>query len=359
MGARSRTKPSIDLRGNLECDGDFLLFLSGAYMLSAALFSAVDLELFDSLERSPKPVDGLARDRGVPDHAAERIVTALHAIGLLERDEDGVYRNTPLASRALVQSSPGNIRSFLLYQQRHMVPLFGRLPDALRSGRPQIDALYEQQSGYYRGLARDPAMLRLFLEAMNTAAVGVGRCIAQRVGFESIERLVDMGGGGGQVALELVQAVPHLRVTLVEQPEACAFAREFLAGREGASRIEVRAGDFVAEPLSDPFDAVLLGGVLADWDEADRTKILAHAYTSLRPGGTLLASETLLDDDGSGPLLPALLSLTMLVGMGGKNFTAAELQRMLLEAGFEQPRTISNRDLGVRDLVVATKPRGS
>jgi hypothetical protein len=107
-------------------------------------------------------------------------------------------------------------------------------------------------------------------------------------------------------------------------------------------------------PPLPPADAVLLSGVLGDFDAAGRRRLLAVARGLVKPRGTIIVSETLLDDDRRGPLLPALLALNMLLATrGGDNFTGGEIVAMLTEAGFVDANVHRNGDKGVRDLVVA------
>jgi SAM-dependent methyltransferase len=301
----------------------------------------------------------LAERLGVSVQGLERIVVVLHSLGLVVRT-GGVYRNHALASQLLTEKAPGNMRSFLLQQQRQMYPLFAHLTDAVRTGRAQTwrwSFGTSPDEDCYQALLRTPDELRVFLEAMNTAATGVGTAIARQVDFGRIHTLLDLGGGGGQIAVELAQAVPHLHVIIVDHPEACAFADRHVALHTLTDRVRTQHGDFLGSLPSElgGADAVLLGGILADWDVAQRARILANARRSLARNGTLLVSETLLDDTNDGPLLPAMLSLMMLVGMRGKNFTPNEIKTMLTAAGFGQTSVFLNRSLGVRDLVVATK----
>lgn len=361
MSDAERKQPSFDLRAHLACDPGTLVFLSTAFAFSSALFSAVELGAFDALEGKPATLDELAQRLSVPAPALDRLVVLLHSLGLLDRDEHGRYHNAQVASAMLTRSSPHSLRAFLLHQQRHMYPLFEHLTDALRTGEAQTHrwsfAGSPSERAGYAALADSPDDNHLFLEAMNAMAVGVGTVIAREVDFTKIRTLADLGGGGGQIAIELAEAVPHLQITIVDGADACRFADEIVAARGLSARIHTCTGDFLAR-LPDElgaFDAVLLGGVLADWDASQQRTLLGEAHRILAPGGRLLVSETLLDEDRTGPVLPALLSLAMLVGTRGRNFTPSELTAIIARAGFEHARVISNRAAGVRDLVIASR----
>ena len=63
----------------------------------------------------------------------------------------------------------------------------------------------EAAADLYHSLAARPAELALFLDAMNASSRGVGSAIAAQADAGGIGRLIDLGGGGGQVAAELLQ----------------------------------------------------------------------------------------------------------------------------------------------------------
>jgi hypothetical protein len=144
-------------------------------------------------------------------------------------------------------------------------------------------------------------------------------------------------------------------VDLVDFPAACALATATAAGAGVGERLRALEGDLLGTlPALRPAGAVLLSGVLGDFDAAARRRLLQRARELLLPGGLLVVAETLFDDDGRGPLLPALLALNMLLATpGGDNFTAAELGAILADGGFDDARVVRNGDRGVRDLLIA------
>ena len=174
-----------------------------------------------------------------------------------------------------------------------------------------------------------------------------------------MSRLIDLGGGGGQVAIELLQAAPSLRVDLVDFPGACAHALAAARTAGVADRLRALPGDLLGTlPALRPADAVLFSGVLGDFDDSARQTLLSRAHTLLHADGRLLVSETLFDDDGRAPLMPALLALNMLLATtGGDNFTFAEWQSILAQGGFGDVRVFRNHERGLRDLLIARRAR--
>ena len=61
--------------------------------------------------------------------------------------------------------------------------------------------------------------------------------------------LLDIAGGSGVYACAFVAHHPHLRATVLEKPPVDAVARRAIAERGFAARVDVVAGDMLAEPL--------------------------------------------------------------------------------------------------------------
>jgi SAM-dependent methyltransferase len=250
-----------------------------------------------------------------------------------------------------------------MHQRRHVNSLFSHLGEALRTGRPQFAHWpfgdpARRAGDPYTELTRHPEEYALLMRAMDVASQGVGRVIAEQVDFSQVRRLIDMGGGGGQVALELAGAVPHLSIEVLDTPPAQAYAEARVAKAGLGGRIRCRVADIRADLRGavEPADAILLSGVIGDFVAEERARILRQAASLLRPGGQLLISETLLHPERKGPLLPSLLSLFMLLSTGGDNFTPAEMEEMVRAAGLTNATIHFNGARGVRDLVVSRRP---
>jgi hypothetical protein len=70
----------------------------------------------------------------------------------------------------------------------------------------------------------------------------------------------------------------------------------------------------------------------------------------------VLISELLVNDDKTGPPPAALMSLTMLVEDEGRNYTAAEYEGWLSEAGFRNAHRIPLEVPGANGVIIADKP---
>lgn len=329
--------------------------LSGAIFPAYVLYAAVDLGVFEQL-RAPCTVPELAQRSRATVDGTLRLVRALAALDLV-RLEGGVVAAAPGALE-LLGAGARSIAPVLRHHRHQLAPLLARLPAALRGEGSQLAAWEFARSppaeSAYLELARHPEQLEDFLLAMDHASRGVGADLAARVELREVRRMVDLGCGGGVVARELLAACPELRIESFDLAEAAERARDASTRAGLEARHVVRAGDLLSGVAARDADAALLSAVLADWGPAERARILATALEVLAPGGLLVVSETLLDDDALGPPKAAMFSLLMLLAMRGDQLGAAQLSRELLAAGFEAPTVLRG---GPRDVVLARKPR--
>lgn len=82
-------------------------------------------------------------------------------------------------------------------------------------------------------------------------------------------------------------------------------------------------------------------------------KILQNAYNILNPGGIVLINEKLLNEERSGPIAVANVSIDMLWMVDGQQYNFKKLSEMLLKIGFKEPHEL--KTVQYWSLVWATK----
>lgn len=319
------------------------------------VFGAVELGLFEALD-TPRSSAELARRLGATVDGTERLCRALCGMGFVELDGDVV--SVPPSVRAVLGRGGEHSRvDVLWHHQRQLLPTLLRLSDAVRSGRPQHRAWpfasEEVADAPYDELVRHPGEVRAFLGAMDRASVGVGASIAAAWDLRGARTMIDVGGGGGVVARELLALLPDLVVHTVDLGVACVVARERSAAAGFGERHIVHDADARAPLPIENADVVLLSAILADFPREERATILANARRALRQDGAVLISETLLDADRRGPPKAAFLSLLMLAALRGDQLSGQDLVAELGDAGFVGARVVKGEP---RDLVVARVP---
>jgi predicted O-methyltransferase YrrM len=341
------TAPGTDLSGVGR-----LMEIADGLWAAQTLGAAECLDLFTFLDdRGAADAAETAEGLGLPVRPAEMLLTACAALGLLVRGGDGRYANAPVAARHLVRGRPEFFGDYIRMLREFAYPGWSRIVEAIRTDRP---VRWEADPDEHIFAAdRRPAF---FWDGLYALSSMTARVLDREVDLGGARSLLDVGGGAGAFDVELCRRRPDLRATVFDLPHVCEIARLRIAEAGLEDRIGVHPGDFFADELPRGHDTILLSMILHDWDEAKNRELLARCHRALPSGGTILISELLVDDDRTGPLNAALMSMNMLIGTFGRNYTAHEYHRWLRDAGFTDVRTIRFAAPGANGVVLATRP---
>jgi O-methyltransferase domain len=172
--------------------------------------------------------------------------------------------------------------------------------------------------------------------------VELTRLVAQEVtrvvDLSNAARIVDVGGGYGELLAAILGAHPRLRGVLFDLPHAIDAASAPLARAGVAARCELVAGSFF-DSVPAGADAYLLKSVLHNWDDSDVVSILCNCRQAMADGARLLVIERVVPD-GNGPSEAKLFDINMLVTVGGQERTEQEYRTLLDLAGLDLARVI-------------------
>ncbi|MBV9612109.1 MAG: hypothetical protein JO091_06535, partial [Acidobacteriaceae bacterium] len=307
--------------------------------------------LFDALESKPQTAEELASKRNLHSGSLTRLLDSCVALKLLDRD-DRLYRNTGLATKYLVASSPDTFVGYIDYSDESLYRLWAHLDDAVREGTNRWAQTFGSRNALFDYFFRDPVTTANFIKAMN----GYGRLSSPRVvrGFDlgRFRHLVDLGGATGHLAIAACEAYPDLRATVLDLPRIEPFARAYMAESTVFHRLKFVGGNFFADPLP-AGDLYSVGRILHDWSDSRCAELLSKISAALPSGGGILIVEALVNDDRKGPVHALMQDLNMLVCTEGRERTFAEYRDLLEAAGFSN--AVSFRTGTPVDAVLAMK----
>jgi hypothetical protein len=310
---------------------DRILHIGHAFEEAKVLLSAVELGLFTALAKEPLDGAALCKRTGVNIRGARDFFDALVAIGLLERDEDGRYANTPEAALYLDKHKTSYVGAELEFLNARLYERWNFLTQALRTGKAQTGAGI---SGNYPARYADQTNLETFVRAMTAQTLSVARALATKFPWRDYRTFVDIGGAEGCLPLQLVKTHLHLVGGCFDLPALNATFARYVREHGGSDRLRFYPGDFFQGPLP-AADVLVMGRVLHNWDLATKKMLLAKAYGALPVGGALIVYERLIDDERRVNTSGLLASLNMLImTAGGFDFTGADCMGWMREAGF-------------------------
>ncbi len=318
------------------------LFLS--FWVARTVMAAVELEVFDVLAGDGLTEEQAAAELGLAPRPARGLFDTCVSVGLLRRS-GGVLRTTAAADRYLSLSSEYSLRNYVL-DERWCWGGWGRLVEALRTDAPTLE---QDEDGYHTFPAD------FFLDFLHGHSLAMGERLAEAVDLGDVRRIVDVGGGSGAVSIALARAFPSLRAVVVDQEPVLVKTREHIARAGLAERVDTQAVNVFADPLPAGCDAAVIANFLHDFSSERAAAVLRSAHDALPTEGRLVVMEIAPEDDRSGPPLPSVFTVTMIVNTeGGVAYTRAELKAMIEDAGFAVER---EHRLGDRYVTTAIEAR--
>ena len=213
-----------------------------------------------------------------------------------------------------------------------MAYAWGTLLRAVRTGAPAYHEVFGRP--FWDDLKAHPDIAASFDELMGPAGHGAPdpEVLIDR-DWESVSRVVDVGGGTGALLAEVLRARPRVRGTLVDLPETVARSAEVLQAAGVADRVTT-VGQSFFDPLPAGADLYLLKSVMSDWPDREATVILRRCAEAATPNGRIVVLNGVSPDETAAPQ-PALL---MMVLVGGRERTLAEFRELARAAGLDVQR---------------------
>lgn len=303
-----------------------------------AIYVAAELGLADLLAERSRTSAELATLTGSHEPSLRRLLRALTAIGVCRAGRSGSFELAPMGA-LLRADATDSLRSWTLWWGRSLWQAWGNLLHSVKTGESARAMLTGTQG--FDHLAQDPEAAAVFYQATVELSRLAAPAILAAYDFSGLARIVDAGGGYGELLAWILRANPSTTGVLFELPQAMAGARRHLEQEGVADRCEIVAGDFFTEVPAGA-DAYLLKSVLHDWNDERAGRILAACRRAMGQHARLVLVEQMLPElEG---VLPerglAVSDLTMLVAHGAGERTASELGALLHSAGFAVRRTI-------------------
>ncbi len=309
---------------------------------SRALLTAIELDLFTALgsgANATKVAEGLGTD----PRATEALLNALVALGVLEK-RDGIFTNTPVAARYLVEGAEHDSRAALMHTA-NLWPRWSTLTDCVKQG-----------TSVTPGRRRDieDEWTQAFIAAMHKNASFRAPQVIGAMGLEGVRRVLDIGGGSGAYSIAFALAQPDLTAEILDVGGVVPIAERHIAAAGVADRVKTCVGDLRADDYGSGYDVVFISAICHMLSPDENRTMLRKANAALAAGGRVVVQDFILNPDKAGPKTGALFALNMLVGTkAGSSYSEPEYAAWLEEAGFADVRRV--RLPGPTDLVIATR----
>ncbi|WKY48705.1 class I SAM-dependent methyltransferase [Eubacteriaceae bacterium ES3] len=294
--------------------GQFLEDLSTSYWLSEALFAALELNLFETIENSG---DGLtilklANRLDCSSEALSRYLNLLIELGLVDKSDDFIS-NSKLSRTFLLKSSP-LYQGDIIRWRKNMVPDWQSLLAVLKCGK-RVNFLEVDESEMEIRRSQ-------YVQAMdNVAKLKANECASFIKNFSG--RILDVGSGSGAMALAFLEKFPDSTATLIDIEQILPQTNKFVSRHSLNTRVNLHAANILDKDwdLDRSFDLIILSNILHAYSENEVIHILRTTTHLLSQNGQLLIHDFFMEHN---PIKARLSDINMLLNTyNGKVFSAA------------------------------------
>ena len=296
-------------------------------LLAAAI---AHLDFFTWLESHPSTLGAICAHLEIHPRPADVLMTLLSAMELVTQS-GGVFHCTLRGREHLSASSPWNLAPY--YSSMKDRPQTLDMLKVLRTGKPANWGSYDPQA-WAQAMERED-FAKPFTAAMDCRGVLLGPALAKNLDLAGNKALLDVAGGSGIYACALVARHPHLRAAVFEKPPVDRIARESIAARGYAEKVNVVAGDMFSDAWPADFDIHLISNVLHDWDEPTARTLLAKSHAALPADGLLVIHDAHINATKTGPLHVAEYSALLMNITEGKCYSTGEMRSFFSETGLD------------------------
>ena len=315
-----------------------------SYQRSAALKTAIDLELFTAIDEGAETAAAIGKRCSASERGTRILCDYLVTIGLLSKSGDS-YRLAPESAAFLSTRSPaylGTTAQFLMRPELRQN--FDALTAAVRQGGVPPDA--------HNTIAADNPIWVDFARSMMPMMVPAAQVIAGLVAGPASGplKVLDIAAGHGLFGITIAQRNSRAEIFAVDWKAVLTVAEEHARAAKVADRFHTIAGDAFVVEYGSGYDVALVTNFLHHFDHDTCTRFLKKIHAALKPGGRVVILEFVPNPDRVTPPIPARFSLTMLAGTPrGDAYTLAEIEDQLRQAGFG---AVSTHALPTPELVV-------
>jgi hypothetical protein len=267
------------------------------FVVSKALFAALDLDLFSHLSGRRSILTELATTTGVAENRLTTLLNVLVSVGPLAKDGSR-YANAPTSEDYLVRGAKFYYGDYFCHQiARQIYPLLLSLDDAL-FGTGSLGG-----ADSYETWLEISDQAELFSRSQHVGSLGPASVLAKQADFSGRRKLLDVAGGTGAFSIALCRNNPELHANILDFPKVTELAKGYIAEAGFETQIDTLSGNALTTAWPGGQDAVLMSylqSALAGGSDrrAQCPRLRNACARRLGAGARLMA-----DDDLTGPVV--------------------------------------------------------
>ena len=329
----------------LVCD----LFIQ--QIVSACVTAATDAGVFSALSEASLSAESIADRLNLDTDTLQSILQTLVAYNFLNKI-DSVFLLSDESKLFFVQESPlfkgySFIYSPTQWHEKILKTLKKEVTVVVVDG-------FSYQSMWSQGNISQAAASRFtqIMHVNNSAALVT---IAQLPVFKAFQWIVDVGAGSGVFLAALRQMYFDKKLTFLDLPPVCDFAKNILNQYIDPETIDYLPGNWfldtfnflkIDESQTQSVRAFFLSHILHDWPIETAKKILQKIFLATQQDECVFIFEFILSEDRLSPAHTVAFDVLMKVNHNSHQLTEKQLVNLCHDVGFQSVKSIFNFGYG-------------
>jgi precorrin-6B methylase 2 len=318
-----------------------------AYRDSAALQTAIELDLFTRIAHGTDTAHKIANELNIPVRGVRLLCEYLTAAGILQKEDEQLKVSADCAAFLDRKSASYIGDAVRALKSPELLRDFERLTDSVRAGKSvtSTSASVDGRPAWFdlaRGLASPAGTAAVFADAVN---LPTGQPL----------KILDIGAHDGLFGIALAVRYPKSVMVALDSPKALQLAQQNADAAKLGTRYQNIPGDPLEAPLGLAYDAVMIAESLYRFDASQITSLLMRIHYALKKTGQVIILECLSGDTAEFLREFAGFRLNLLAATPrGDAYSVADVKGMLESSGFKSVET--QPLLAARATLVTARP---
>jgi 3-hydroxy-5-methyl-1-naphthoate 3-O-methyltransferase len=207
------------------------------FWVSKVLMTAIEMDVFAKLAGKSVNMQQLQEILEMESRPAEVFSTALVSLGLLYKDKRGkmgeltkeqndyyYYSNFDLTNAFLVKGKTGYMGDIISMFDKRLYKSWDKLSHSLKTNKPikqeeggDAESIFNQAKSSNQAVEQ----IQRFTHGMYGISVGPVIALTKVFDFSKFKRMMDIGGGSGVYAIQVVKKYPNMTATVLDLKPVC------------------------------------------------------------------------------------------------------------------------------------------
>ena len=306
-----------------------LSVLIGARLNVAVVHALTSLGVINLLNERDLSVEEISHSCGCDSDMLMRVLKVARALNLVTNTSEAIFALTPLG-KCLVppHSHMGDYAAAL--SSVVVDRALQHLKESIETGKSLSELAFGMPFDAYLG--QNPVYGRFYHSQLTKEGLVESSTVAESYDFNSVETIVDVGGGHGILLAVLLNRYQHLQGYLLERPSVVGRARRLLDRWNLGDRVQIVSGDFFDEVPTNG-DVYILKKVMQAWGADDAQRILETCRKAMTTQDQLFVVDDVAIDTGD-DLTSAYADIMSMI-LGGTVRSEQQYMSLFEASGFE------------------------